>query len=512
MQEMKRLTSQLAVMVTAAAALASFYLFSRFTVDDAFITWRYGRNLVDAGVWGYNATQFDLTQAYTNPLLAVLSILPAALGMDVVLFFKLGALVSLVVPFWWIRRRVQNKHLFAVLYLAFLALPATMIHAFSGLETFLFVALMGMLFIALLRQEFWPALILTLLLVLTRPEAWLLVGLVPAYFLYQALAAANYRLRAANLNTPIIAAAVLGGAFALYALFHYCYFGHVLPNTFYIKATQQHFYPGLIARIVFFLTPTALVLLFTCRPLLVLCTMLAGPMIYNYATSDLQMDYMDRFTYHLFGGAYLLLAYLAATETRTLQWKRYIIAGRSAIAALAFGVLALFAATTMNYDGLIGLTNYYPRILNAHAALGKALAELPARSFALSDAGAAAFHSRLTAFDNNGLGSALVAHAGISQAVIEQYNPDVVVLRADDAGVVLSNEKKKQLFAWAQEKRYRPVCDVYLNPEYRLRIFAAQDIAPLHAVCERSKQANNVKQREFFAQHKQLPPWQFWRE
>ncbi|MFM5952645.1 MAG: hypothetical protein ACKOOE_08685, partial [Micrococcales bacterium] len=113
----------------------NFWIFSRFTVDDAFITWRYGKNLIDFGVWNYNPSTFDPTQAYTNPIYAALSIVPAALHWNVVLFFKFVSLllaVSFVI--WFVRVRPQSK----LPLLVFFAVPATMIHLFSGLETFLY--------------------------------------------------------------------------------------------------------------------------------------------------------------------------------------------------------------------------------------------------------------------------------------------------------------------------------------------------------------------------------------
>ena len=69
-------------------ALINSYLFSRFTVDDAFITWRYGINLVNHGIWSYNPVNFDVTQSYTNALIAFLSLVPAYLELDMVLFLS----------------------------------------------------------------------------------------------------------------------------------------------------------------------------------------------------------------------------------------------------------------------------------------------------------------------------------------------------------------------------------------------------------------------------------------
>jgi hypothetical protein len=86
----------LLVSALSAAGIVSFWIWSRFTVDDAFISWRYGKNLVLHGLWAYNPDSFDLTQAYTNPIFAVLGVIPNALRLDVVAFFKLLAVVTLV--------------------------------------------------------------------------------------------------------------------------------------------------------------------------------------------------------------------------------------------------------------------------------------------------------------------------------------------------------------------------------------------------------------------------------
>src|SRR5690349_4552654 len=105
----------------AALATISLYLFSRFTVDDAFISWRYGKNLVDFGVWNYNPSTFDPTQAYTNPIYAVLGIIPSFFGWDVVLFFKLLSIALLAGFIWWFGRKTNGSWL---MILALVGLPA----------------------------------------------------------------------------------------------------------------------------------------------------------------------------------------------------------------------------------------------------------------------------------------------------------------------------------------------------------------------------------------------------
>ncbi len=175
-----------AFLIIAILVAASFWLFSRFTVDDAFISWRYGKNLVDAGVWNYNPVVFDMTQAYTNPIYAFLSIVPNLFGIDIVFFFKVLSLVIIVSFLIWFGLKTKERCLECwLVMLAFLALPATMIHAFSGLETILFVMLFAALMISMYERNIKLSIIFTLLLFLTRPESWIFAALVPFYYLIE---------------------------------------------------------------------------------------------------------------------------------------------------------------------------------------------------------------------------------------------------------------------------------------------------------------------------------------
>jgi hypothetical protein len=79
--------------------LTGSFCYANFTVDDAFITFRYGYNLVNHGIWNWNPDN-DLVEAYTSGLYAALSILPHAFHIPVVLFFKLIGLSCLLWFLW----------------------------------------------------------------------------------------------------------------------------------------------------------------------------------------------------------------------------------------------------------------------------------------------------------------------------------------------------------------------------------------------------------------------------
>mgnify|MGYP006372663891 CR=1 FL=1 len=146
--------------------IISFWIFARFTVDDAFISWRYGKNLADFGIWNYSPNILDMTQAYTNPIYAILSIVPNYFNIDVVLFFKIVSLLNLFLfATYMIKKTGKYKTV-----LLFFILPATMIHLFSGLETFLFVSLLVVLFVNLYENNFKSSILITILLFLKKPE------------------------------------------------------------------------------------------------------------------------------------------------------------------------------------------------------------------------------------------------------------------------------------------------------------------------------------------------------
>lgn len=173
---------RLIIVIGLLGFIINFWLYSRFTVDDAFITWRYGKNLIDAGIWNYNPSLLDLTQAYTNPIFAFVSIIPHKLNLDVVLFFKSFSILNLVIFSFWFLKQTNRSYISLFLLVS---MPASIIHLFSGLETFFYVSLMSILFVALDKNKKILSIFITLILFITRPESWLLTFFIPLFFLFE---------------------------------------------------------------------------------------------------------------------------------------------------------------------------------------------------------------------------------------------------------------------------------------------------------------------------------------
>ncbi|WP_460193403.1 hypothetical protein [Thermosynechococcus sp. FA-CM-4201] len=519
--------------VYAALAIIAFfnlYIFSRFTVDDAFITWRYGRNLVEFGIWGYNPTSFDLTQAYTNPIYALASIIPAFLKIDFVLFFKLLSILIFISFFILFYKNVENKKLGILLILALFINPAFTIHLFSGLETFLYVALIGLLAISLEKRKFLESSIYTSIAVLTRPESWLWCILLPIfafseYFLAKKSEEVTVRYLWKNLIFSIFPFLIL----LVNLVFHKWHFGFFLPNTFYVKSQADLSIFQIIIRIIkftFYLAPLLIPFISGRRIVPTFLLIFFIPVIFNYASSDLQMNYASRFAFHIFIPCFIYSAYVICSEKRVAFLS--LSSNFQKITKIAFNfvfsvflilLMLNYTISTTSASELNHIVNYYPRALNSHAELGKILRQINDSKngnlvFLLGDAGMAPFHSRAINLDNIGLGSSLVAHQGVTDEILYQYNPDFIFLHANPKaeGVRLGDYAADQIMFWLKRNQLIYQCDIYWKPDYSLSFFSKTSQPKIHELCQTSFKRNSINDKDYFLSHFLLPPFYFWHE
>lgn len=508
-------------------ATVSIYVFSRFTVDDAFITWRYGRNLIDFGVWNFNPSGLDPTQAYTNPIYAALAIIPSLMGWDVVLFFKLFSTMLLVLFVYWFGKVTRGSWIMVFLLIG---LPATVVHIYGGLETFLFVFLMGALLIALHEEKNVSAIIICLLLFITRPETWLLAALLPLYLLISEKGTPGHTATFNPLKyyseikiQPIkagIAAAILATALSSYLLFHYLHFGNALPNTFYIKKSGN-FSPLNFIKFSFFLLPILPLLFVTKIKQILLMAGIFGAMIISYSTSNLQMDYSGRFAFHIFAPIYIYATYLASKADGKIYGPAYNGLPNKAIithSTLAKGALLFYlAAFALISDNIrTYAATYYPRALISHAELGKTINHIAGkygiRAYSFGDAGMAAYHSRINTLDNIGLGSSAVAKTGVNASLLENYHVDLIVFHADSKDIQLEADNQKPIYEWAIKNHFVELCDIYWRKYFTFKVYSKTPISEITELCAKSKQHNDVEDYDLLKKVVLVPPWKFWTE
>lgn len=491
----------------------SFWIFGRFTVDDAFISWRYGRNLVDFGIWNYNPSNLDLTQAYTNPLYTFLGILPAILGMDVVLFYKVISLLLLGLSYYYMFKKTGGH---SIMSLLFLAMPTTLIHAFGGLETFLFVFLVGALLIELYEVNIKPALLLVILLFYTRPETWLLAGLVPLYFFVNSYSQ-NSKLRLSFIK-GVKVFLILIIPLLLYFTFHYYYFGYFLPNTFYVKNIARfRLYSFILSSI--FLLPTLFLLPLKKYTLFFITNILFLAMIYSYSKADLMMDYGSRFDFHIYAPIMLLGIYLLSQlktgtiiiEFKSALIKRYELKLKNLLLVLV--VLLSGLLFIISFKSLGWVATYYPRMLVSHSEVGKLLLKEKKQvqgNLLIPDAGAVPYFSKMDNLDIIGLGSAKIAHNGLSENLLNEYNIGVIALYGSNDTDVSDVLKQHLILDWMKENNFSKIGATCWRPGY-YTIYFSKSAFDLSAISKRSEM-NNIHNTPFLKNDLLTSPFYYWHE
>jgi len=214
-----------------------------FLTDDAFIAFRYARNLRDGYGLVFNPG-FERVEGYTNFLWVLIlaacnwltgwaphqsaNWISAAAGV---------ALWGLVVAFCWLRDRAAVSPWLVVFPALWLALGrSSAVWCTGGLETKLFELLVvagilvGVREVERREPSGWRPAALFALAALTRPDGILVAAaFFAARFAYEAF---ERRLAAPALaKSVLLFSAVVGAHFA----FRFAYYGELLPNTYYAK-------------------------------------------------------------------------------------------------------------------------------------------------------------------------------------------------------------------------------------------------------------------------------------
>ena len=221
--------------------------FRLFPVDDAFILFRYSKNLANG--LGPNWNSEGHVEGYTSFLwMAVLAGMDKA-GIDIVAGARALAWASILgtlVIVWRIWKLWADEHPGsgldspAVLAIALLGLglaDGVSFWGFSGMETPLFMLLLAFaayLYLAEQRGSAVPWSALAFVAVaLTRPEGAIAAGVTGAFVVAE-VAYAEDRPRA--IARAAAWGALFVGLYGSYFLWRYSYYDYLFPNTFYAKA------------------------------------------------------------------------------------------------------------------------------------------------------------------------------------------------------------------------------------------------------------------------------------
>ena len=214
-----------------------------FITDDAFISFRYARNLLDGHGLVFNPGEY--VEGYTNFLWVlelaaiwrVLGIRPEHVANWLSVIYTVG---TIAVMLWWVARMpfLRNRALVAWIGLGLICSSATFAVWTSGggLETrqFTFFALVAVACLSVFGANRWGLLVASLSLAaaaLTRPEGLLLAACCVGWFVVQRLVTARMLDWRGTLALAGPFAVLIGGPF----LARYRYYGEWLPNTYYAK-------------------------------------------------------------------------------------------------------------------------------------------------------------------------------------------------------------------------------------------------------------------------------------
>lgn len=490
----------------ALIGAASLLIWRNFTVDDAFIGWRHGLNLIQHGVYAFNPVG-ERVEAATSPSYGLLAAVPVLLGIDVVVFFKLLTLGG-VVGFVALATRVAGAPgVGTILTLTALAGPIQAIHLWSGLETGLFVLLSaGLALYAIGRLELrpWAVGALGWLLVLTRQEgAFMVCAVVWLRYLGPGLGRRGepfpwrtiFRrfLDAAHVWAPPLAAV------SALTLWRWCYFGSFLPNTF---ATKTGEVGGDLS--VILTNSGANVAQF-------------APVIAVALVPPFLMDRLHRgayFTLALWSGLPSVLLYLPSELVMTYAYRfpyqalwPIVIAGVTLLAGplvrrVAVGMVCTLAPAMLLAPGgdigTLGSIDYYPRMTSAMLPLGEALKGSGQPGvLVMGDTGQTPFVSGWQVLDTNFLGTpSAFGVEGIVQQ-IEGGGRTVLALYAGGPDPGDLRESEEVYRAAAVRGGYSQVCSIQWRGYYWFQIWVSPEaggdeplVGSLSRACDSSAQAN----------------------
>ena len=251
-------------------------LFWNFTIDDAFISFRYAKNLFLNQEIVFNIGEAPV-EGYSNFLWVIWVTLSFVLNIEIVFFSKISGLIlchlSILILYKLAFRLTKSKDLSCIIILFYVLTPNIALWSVGGLETSLFSCLLlvsvyfFILDISVRKNRFIKLSPFSfLLLSLTRHEGAVLFALTLIFFVYLLV-----KSKEINIKRRILLLLCYGGTFILtyapYFLWRIAYYYNILPHTFVAKQTGFDLIL-LIERLIFylplilFLLPTFFIIMF----------------------------------------------------------------------------------------------------------------------------------------------------------------------------------------------------------------------------------------------------------
>jgi hypothetical protein len=242
MAKMKRMAILLCIFAVVYAIVV-LWVFPKWTIDDAYIAYRYAENLVHHGELTWNIGE-DPVEGYTGIVLPLFLAAMIKGGISPVLGGKLIGIFSFFLGglvLWGVLRKLGVREFaVSILLILYFTAPFMFPNALNGIETMLFGTMVLACFLALLtnlnasRNQTSREIILLSSLLFTsliRPE-----GVSLAAIFIVALWAMRLQEKSKRFPALLVRSILLYVLpFLIYWVWKWQYYGQFLPNTFYVK-------------------------------------------------------------------------------------------------------------------------------------------------------------------------------------------------------------------------------------------------------------------------------------
>jgi len=215
-------------------------IFFRWTCDDSFISFRYSENLSKG--YGLVFNIGEKVEGYSNFLWVIILAFLKIIGIPTIYGSKIISFVISLFLIFLVYKTANlmelNKTLSSYCSLALSLSTGIAYFAMSGLETIFYIYVLFLSIYINEKYEMKPtkkllsALYLSLLIAaLLRPEGVLFICIATLYHLIRKL---KYKIGINFIEMIKIQISVFL-TYGLFILFRYCYYGEILPNTYYAK-------------------------------------------------------------------------------------------------------------------------------------------------------------------------------------------------------------------------------------------------------------------------------------
>lgn len=442
---LKKIGEEQRISVLIIAVIAILYSIQIVSIashpyEDAAILMRYSQNLAQTGqiVWNVGEHPVDgATDFLFMIFVAALIKLGIQVEIGVQLLGTLSHLATITIVYTIVRRFHAASNNVALISAAYLLLAPGMEYVRVGFGTtfFSFIAIVAWYYtniIAYCRTTSWTLFafsISTLILGLARPE-----GVLLGFFMLASLSILLYdtpRCLKKVVSWYLVVNVFLGGA---YFLWRWNYFGHPLPNPFYVKGGGQLHYSGLVTAIkagINYCAPFIPFFMMACRSrrLTRECMFGLTPVVLflcSWVLLSDEMNYLDRFQYPILPIVLTIWPlgikgivedlHLPATASLSIRVQRALSA---TLVVASIGLLVWARGNYLRWSGRDG-----------RYEVATMLAEYRDKQYTIAtpEAGNLPLYSRWKAVDVYGLNDSFVAHnRGITAAYLDSKNPEVIM-------------------------------------------------------------------------------------